>query len=92
MDELTGFISAVALVRPSKAVADVTPSSVRKKMKDRRVCRGGAPRGPRRMALRTSAFRFEEHVAFVMEAMAANAGCIGPGRRWTPAVGVEPAR
>lgn len=76
VDELTGFISAVALVRPSKAVADVTASSVKKKMKDRRfaeaIRREDLTSGARELGI-----PFEEHVEFVVHAMAANADALG---------------
>ena len=39
VDELTGFVTAVALVRPSKAVRDVNAVAVRKKMKDKAFAR-----------------------------------------------------
>lgn len=76
VDELTGFISAVALVRPSKAVSDVKASSVKKKMKDRRFAEA-----VRREDLLSGAdelgIPFEDHVKFVVHAMAANASALG---------------
>ena len=39
VDEVCGFVTAVALVRPSKAVRDVDASAVRKKMKDKAFAR-----------------------------------------------------
>src|SRR3981081_3009387 len=42
VDELCGFVTAVALVRPSKAVRDVDAGSVRKKIKDKAFARGGS--------------------------------------------------
>src|SRR5512132_1099626 len=39
VDELTGFVTAVALVRPANAVRDVDATAVRKKMKDKAFAR-----------------------------------------------------
>jgi predicted hydrolase (HD superfamily) len=39
-DELAGFLTACALVKPSKAIADVEVASVRKKMKDKAFAKG----------------------------------------------------
>ena len=88
VDELTGFISAVALVRPSKAVADVTARSVIKKMKDRRFAEA-----VRREDLTAGAealgIPFEDHVTFVVQAMAANAETLGLAGVRSPELGAN---
>lgn len=76
VDELTGFITAVAYVRPSKAVADVTPSAVRKKMKDKAFARA-VSREEMIHGAETLGVDFDEHVAFVIQAMAENAEELG---------------
>jgi predicted hydrolase (HD superfamily) len=76
VDELTGFISAVALVRPSKRVADVDAKAVRKKMKDkafaRAVNRDDLVQGAEELGM-----DFDEHIAFTVAAMTAYAERLG---------------
>lgn len=76
VDELTGFIAAVALVRPSRAVADVTASSVRKKMKDKAFARP-VNRETMLAAAADLGVDFDEHVTFVIAAMTGNAAELG---------------
>ncbi|MCL4458389.1 MAG: HDIG domain-containing protein [Chloroflexi bacterium] len=68
VDELVGFITAVALVRPSKSIMDVEVSSVKKKMKDkafaRAVDREALVKGAEELGI-----SFDEHVAIVIAAM-----------------------
>ncbi len=67
-DELAGFITAVALVKPSKSLAEVDAKSVRKKMKDkafaRSVNRDDIVNGARDLGV-----DLDEHIAFCIEAM-----------------------
>ncbi len=81
VDELTGLITAVALVRPSKDIRDVKVKSVRKKWKDRRfaaaVDRAEIERGAGELGVDLS-----EHIRIVLEAMQAIAPALGlVGRR-----------
>jgi putative nucleotidyltransferase with HDIG domain len=68
VDELTGFIVAVTLMRPSGMLADLKVSSVRKKMKQsgfaRNVSREDMQRGADELGM-----SLEEHISFVIDAM-----------------------
>ena len=76
VDELAGFITAVALVRPNKRLDEVEPASVRKKMKDkafaRSVNRDDIVRGAEGLAVDLDA-----HIAEVIAAMRAAAPDLG---------------
>ena len=75
-DELAGFITACALVKPSKSLAEVEAKSVRKKMKDKAFARS-----VNRNDITTGAAELgvdlEEHIAFCIEAMRGIAGELG---------------
>lgn len=75
-DELSGFISACALVKPSRKVAEVEVKSVRKKMKDkafaRTVSREDIVHGAIEMGIELDA-----HIEFCIVAMQENAAAIG---------------
>ncbi len=76
VDELCGFVTAVALVRPSRRVADVTPKSVRKKLKDRAFARN-VSRDAIREGAEALGLDLDEHVANVIAAMASVADDLG---------------
>ena len=67
-DELAGFITATALVKPSKSLAEVEAKSVRKKMKDkafaRSVSRDDITKGAAELGV-----DLEQHIEFCIEAM-----------------------
>ena len=76
VDELTGFLTACALVRPSKRVADVPVDSVKKKMKDKAFARG-VNRDDLRRGAEEIGVPLEEHIAFVRDAMTSIAKELG---------------
>ena len=75
-DELAGFITACALVKPGKSLAEVEAPSVKKKMKDkafaRSVNRGDITTGAADLGL-----DLEQHIAFCIAAMREIASALG---------------
>jgi putative nucleotidyltransferase with HDIG domain len=75
-DELTGFVTAVALVKPNKSIFEVEPKSVLKKLKDkafaRSVNRNDILNGASELGV-----DLNDHIAFVIESLKPIAGEIG---------------
>ena len=76
VDELTGLVTATALVRPSRSVRDVDARSVRKKMKDKAFARG-VSRGDVVHGAEELGVDLDEHIEFVLEAMRGRAEALG---------------
>jgi putative nucleotidyltransferase with HDIG domain len=76
VDELTGLVTATALVRPSRSVLDVEARSVRKKMKDKAFARG-VSREDIALGAEELGVPLEEHIAFVIDAMQRSADALG---------------
>jgi len=76
VDELSGLVTATALVKPSRSLNDVDARSVRKKMKDKAFARG-----VNRDDIVTGAAELgvdlDEHIAFVIEAMKGVSASLG---------------
>ena len=77
-DEITGLITAVALVRPSRSLYDLEPSSVKKKWKDKAFA-AGTSRSEMEQAAQEFGIDLWEHVGNVIQAM----------RRIAPELGLE---
>jgi predicted hydrolase (HD superfamily) len=75
-DEMSGFVTAASLVRPSKSVLDLEPASVVKRMKDkafaRNVSREDLRRGAEELTL-----PLEEHITNVIRFMRERADALG---------------
>jgi len=77
-DELTGFVTACALVRPGRSVSGLEAASVKKKLRDRAfartVNRDDVYRGAAELGV-----DLDEHIAFVIQALGAIASRLGLG-------------
>ena len=76
VDELTGFLVAVTLVRPSKDIRDVKIKSVKKKWKAKAFA-AAVDRGEIERAAAVLGIDLWEHVRVVLQAMQGIAGTIG---------------
>jgi putative nucleotidyltransferase with HDIG domain len=68
VDELTGLVAAVALVRPSKSIQDVKVRSVRKKWKDKAFA-AGVNRQDVEEGAEALGVELSEHIGIVLQAM-----------------------
>lgn len=75
-DELSGFITAAALVRPSKSVLDLEASSVIKRMKDKAFARA-VPREDLRKGAEEMGLALDEHITNVIRFMRETADDLG---------------
>lgn len=76
VDELTGFLIAVALVRPGKSILDVELRSVKKKWKDR-LFAAPVNRTEIEHAAERLGVPLDEHIQIVLDALKANAPTLG---------------
>ena len=79
VDELSGFIAACALVRPT-GIEGMTPKSVRKKLKQPSFA-AGVDRDQVHRGAEELGVDFDQHVAFVIDAMADRADELGLAAR-----------
>jgi predicted hydrolase (HD superfamily) len=75
-DELAGFLTACALVKPSRSIAEVEPAGVRKKMKDKAFARG-VHREDIVQGAAELGVDLDAHIAFCIEALKKNAIALG---------------
>ncbi|HEY6829245.1 MAG TPA: HD domain-containing protein [Gemmatimonadaceae bacterium] len=76
VDELTGLITATALVKPTRSVHDVDARSVRKKMKDKAFAKG-VSREDVMIGVQELGVDLDQHIQFVIDAMRRVADTIG---------------
>jgi putative nucleotidyltransferase with HDIG domain len=75
-DEMAGFLTAASLVRPSRSILDLEPSSVMKRMKDKAFARA-VNRDDLRAGAALLELPLEQHIANVIAFMRAQADALG---------------
>jgi predicted hydrolase (HD superfamily) len=75
-DEMAGFVTAASLVRPSKSILDLEPSSVMKRMKDKAFARA-VKRDDLRKGAEDLGLPLEEHIGNVITFMREQADALG---------------
>ena len=75
-DELAGFLTACALVKPGKSIFEVEADSVKRKLKDKAFARG-VNRDDVRKGAEELGVPIEEHIAFCIAAMRESADALG---------------
>jgi len=78
VDELSGFLVACALVRPSRSLADLEVSSVRKKLKDKAFARG-VSRDDIQQGAAELGVSLDDHIGFVLAALRPHEQRLGLG-------------
>lgn len=76
VDELVGFLTAVALVQPTRRLADVKLSSVKKKLKDKAFARS-VNREDIYLGMSELGLALDEHITFVLQALLPQAETLG---------------
>jgi predicted hydrolase (HD superfamily) len=79
VDELSGFLVACALVRPSRSLSDLEVASVRKKLKDKAFARG-VNREDIQLGADEIGVSLETHIAFLLTALRPHERLIGLGQ------------
>jgi putative nucleotidyltransferase with HDIG domain len=75
-DELAGFLTACAYIRPSKSILDLEAASVKKRLKDKAFARG-VSRDDVRKGAEELGIPLEEHITFCIAALRESADALG---------------